>query len=241
MNFTFFLDKIDKQKSLLYRIQMNPIGKAITCYNEKFSIPRQSGLVPHSFGHIELKKEFKREEALRGLDSFSHLFLIWTPHQNNTIDNKLTVRPPRLGGNNKVGVFASRSPFRPNPICHSVVELDKIEQFAIHFKNHDILDQTPILDIKPYIPEWDAFPSATSGWASENLKRIEVKFCDSILIDESFKTLIREVLSLGPQPQYQLSKANNYGFRLNQHEVRVSYEPDTGFSVYQVLNLLNLN
>lgn len=214
---------------------MNPIGKAITCYDDKFSIPRQSGLAPHSFGHIELKKKFRREEALRGLDSFSHLFLTWSPHQNNPQDNKLTVRPPRLGGNNKVGVFASRSPFRPNPICHSVVEFVRIEKFAIHFKNHDILDQTPILDIKPYIPEWDAFPSATSGWASENLKKIEVKFCDSIQIDENFKTLIKEVLSLGPQPQYQLSKANNYGFRLNQHEVKVNYEPNKGFSVYQVL------
>lgn len=213
---------------------MNPIGHAITCYNDKFSIPRQSGLAPHSFGHILLTKEFQREEALRGLDSFSHLILTWIPHQNNLQESKLTVRPPRLGGNNKIGVFASRSPFRPNSICHSVVEIDRIEQFKIYFKNHDILNQTPVLDIKPYIPEWDIFPLASSGWASDSIDKIEVKFATSISIDESFRLLIEEVLKLGPQPQYQRSKANTYGFRINQHEVKVSYDPTEGFLVSRV-------
>ena len=148
------------------------------------------------------------------------------------------MRPPRLGGNKKLGVFATRSPFRPNQICHSVVKLDRIENGVIHFSNHDILDQTPVLDIKPYIPEWDIFEDANSGWIKEDIPRLKVNFNLVEPLDKELKLLIQEVLCLAPQPRYQLSEDKDYAFKLKRHEIKVTYTPNQGFEVRKIIPLV---
>ena len=135
---------------------------------EKFGLPRQSGLVPDLTGRVEMAEGFREREALRGLEGFSHLWLIWGFSRNHTWSP--TVRPPRLGGNTRLGVFATRSPFRPNPLGLSLVELDKIIWEGLHgpelwVKGADLMDGTPIYDIKPYVPYADARLEARSGFA----------------------------------------------------------------------------
>ena len=197
---------------------MEPIGICRTCFDEKFVIPRQSGLAPSTKGMLELYPPFNKEEALKGLEKFSHIFIFWMPHKASE-SNKLTVRPPRLGGNKRIGVFATRSPFRPNPICHSVVELEKIENGRVYFKNHDILDQTPVFDLKPYIPEWDIFSNANSGWIEDKTAKINVHFELDSAIDEEIKVMLTELLCLSPQPSYQIEEIRDYAFKVNNHEM----------------------
>lgn len=160
---------------MIDRFEFQSIGRVHSPYKEKFAIPRQPGLVSAAKGHIALLGDCNREEILRGIEGFSHIWLSFVFHQAIKEDWKPMVRPPRLGGNQKVGVFASRSPFRPNPIGLSVVKLDGIEkqtlnnqasQWRVNFSGGDLLDGTPILDIKPYIPYADALPDATGGFAS---------------------------------------------------------------------------
>ena len=215
---------------------MKPIGICHTCYEEKFIIPRQSGVSPHSKGVLKLDSPFNKEEALRGLNEFSHLFIFWIPHHSEE-KKSLTVRPPRLGGNKRVGVFATRSPFRPNPICHSVVKLEKIEDGNIYFSNHDILDQTPVIDIKPYIPEWDVFNNANSGWVKKDIEELPVEFQFDKPLDNDLKSLIQELLKLGPQPRYKLNEKNSYGFKLSGHEIKATYTPNMGFIVTDIIPL----
>lgn len=212
---------------------MKPIGICHTCFDEKFSIPRQAGLSENSTGKIQLYAPYNQEDALRGLDKFSHLFVFWKPHLAKE-SPKLTVRPPRLGGNERLGVFATRSPFRPNLICHSVVQIEKIEEGCIYFKNHDILDQTPVWDIKPYLPAWDIFPQANSGWVDSTLERVPVTFKDNLSIEPQLKELLNETLSLRPQPSYQINQENEYAFRLLSHEIEVTYSPESGFYVHDI-------
>ena len=216
---------------------MNPIGICHTCFDEKFPIPRQPGLAPSSDGYLELYAPFNREEALNGLSDFSHIFIYWKSESVLTED-KLTVRPPRLGGNKKLGVFATRSPFRPNQICHSVVKLEEIADGKIFFSNHDILTGTEVFDIKPYIPEWDIVREANSGWLTpdENLA-CKVEFNESISIDKRLKSLIHELLRLTPQPRYKIDQKNDYAFKLKSHEIKASYDPNTGFFIDQVISL----
>jgi tRNA-Thr(GGU) m(6)t(6)A37 methyltransferase TsaA len=207
--------------------EFKPIGKASTCFKEKFCIPRQSGLAPHSKGVIKLFPPFNREEALRGLDSFDTLIITFIPHQAKQSDkNHLSVRPPRLGGNKKIGVFATRSPFRPNPICTSIVSLDQVDLIRgeIHFSNHDLLDETPILDIRPYIPMWDSYPKASAGWTQHHPDnhRLEVIFKRDLLLEQSLKKLITEVLSLDPRPRYQENRSS-YAFKLENYDIHFHY------------------
>ncbi len=158
-------------KNVQQTIYITPIGIIHSCFKEKFGIPRQPGLVKDAPAILELYPEFAREEAVRELDGFSHIWLLFMFHQNIGKNWSPMVRPPRLGGNRKVGVFASRSPVRPNPVGMSAVELDRIEinkgKVLIHLKGIDILDQTPVIDIKPYIPYSDIINSATGGFANK--------------------------------------------------------------------------
>lgn len=216
---------------------MKPIGICNTCFDEKFIIPRQPGLAPSTKGILKLYPPFNKEEALKGLEEFSHIFIFWQPHKVSE-SNKLTVRPPRLGGNKRMGVFATRSPFRPNPICHSVVELEKIEKGVIYFRNHDILDETPVYDIKPYIPEWDIFPEANSGWVGNKITKTNVHFELDSIIDEELKLMLTELLCLYPQPSYQVEKIRDYAFKISNHEIKVTYDPDLGFIVRKTISLL---
>lgn len=210
------------------------IGKIHTCFKEKFGIPRQSGLVEHAQGIIKLNKELYFSQSLEKLETFSHIWIIFVFHQQKgNHDSIPRIRPPRLGGVDKVGVFASRSPHRFNPIGISVLKLDRIiieakEGPELHVSGVDILDDTPILDIKPYLPYCDGIPIATSGWVNESLSKMPVKFEQlaeasiqkNLDKDPHLKALIQETLTLDPRPASQKSKFKPYyGTRLFNYNV----------------------
>lgn len=222
-------------------IQLDPIGVLRTCYKEKFGIPRQPNLVKQAPGILELYPEFAREEAVRGLDGFSHIWLIFLFHKAQGKEKRNwspMVRPPRLGGNKKVGVFASRSPFRPNPLGMSCVRLDEVEITktgpVLHLSGVDILDQTPIIDIKPYVPYSDSLPDAMDGFAQgPPVPGLSVVFSKNAMeqINQKKKeipnleSIIKGVLENDPRPAYAEEKtANNeeriYGVRLFDFDLK---------------------
>jgi len=197
-------------------LDFEPIGYISSCYQEKFGIPRQPGLVPSSKAQLKLNDNFN-EESIRGLEGFSHIWLQFVFHETLEQGWKSLVRPPRLGGNKKVGVFASRSTFRPNSIGLSVVKLDRIEvnnaKVTLHLLGCDLLNKTPVLDIKPYLPYVDSIPNAKGGFAQEKPNalmevffskqaRIQCKDASERLNEDIF-TLISEILALDPRPSYQ--------------------------------------
>ncbi len=208
---------------------MKTIAKIKTDFPTKFGIPRQSGLVEELKGTVIFEPEYRSAEALRGLKDFSHIWLIWkfsTEQRKNT----LTVRPPKLGGNTRMGVFATRSPFRPNPIGLSSVKLEKIEQTEKHglvlrVSGADLMDGTEIIDIKPYVPYSDCHNDATSGFAKDGSSQLlEVEFPDVLLAkvpEEKRKPLLR-VLELDPRPAYQDDEDRIYGFGFAGLEVKFS-------------------
>ena len=158
-----------------------PIGTIQSCFKQKFAIPRQPGLVPSATATIILNTEFSSEEIVRGLDSYSHIWIIFIFHKSQMKKGKQTVRPPRLGGGKRMGVFATRSPFRPNAIGQSVVKLENIiyksKRIHIELSGIDFLDGTPVLDIKPYIPYVDALESATADFAPAPPEKVfEINF-----------------------------------------------------------------
>ncbi len=199
------------------KYEFEPIGIARTPFTQRFGIPRQPGLVPEARGVIKLAPDADFVHALKGLEEFSHIWVIFVFHSHGGNKWKPTIRPPRLGGKEKKGVLSSRSPHRPNPIGLSVVELDRIDLKAkggveIHVKGVDLLDGTPILDIKPYLPYADSVPEANSGWASEEIKKTPVEFepeaLKKIAIAEAsgtkgLKDLIEQLLTIDPRPGFQ--------------------------------------
>lgn len=213
--------------------QLNPIGHVVSPYREKFAIPRQPGLVTAAQSHIRLEGRCNREEILRGLEDFSHIWIVFMFHEAIRDDWKPMVRPPRLGGNEKIGVFASRSPFRPNEIGLSVVELDKIDydgkNWCIHFNGGDLLHKTPVLDIKPYLPYADAIPDAHGSYAADKPNTpLEVRFSakaeDQLRhhekIHENLRELITQVLAQQPQPAYQRDADKSFGMQLYNLNIR---------------------
>ena len=196
-------------------------------FTSKFGIPRQSGLVPEMMSQIIFEPEFRNPDAIRGLENFSHLWLIWNFSQSKPTE-ALTVRPPRLGGNKRMGVFATRSPFRPNPIGLSCVKIEKIEIDAelgpvISVLSADLMDGTPIYDIKPYIPYADCIPNAVGGFA-DNVKeyRLNVNMPSDICggIDEKFKSALYEILANDPRPSYQNEPERIYSFEFGGYKIR---------------------
>ncbi len=196
-------------------------------FTSKFGIPRQSGLVPEMMSQIIFEPEFRNPDAIRGLEDFSHLWLIWNFSQSKPTES-LTVRPPRLGGNKRMGVFATRSPFRPNPIGLSCVKIEKIEIDAdlgpvISVLSADLMDGTPIYDIKPYIPYADCIPNAVGGFA-DNVKeyRLNVNMPSNICgdIDEKFKSALYEILANDPRPSYQNEPERIYSFEFGGYKIR---------------------
>lgn len=196
-------------------------------FTSKFGIPRQSGLVPEMMSQIIFEPEFRNPDAIRGLEDFSHLWLIWNFSQLKPTES-LTVRPPRLGGNKRMGVFATRSPFRPNPIGLSCVKIEKIEIDAdlgpvISVLSADLMDGTPIYDIKPYIPYADCIPNAVGGFA-DNVKeyRLNVNMPSDICgdIDEKFKSALYEILANDPRPSYQNEPERIYSFEFGGYKIR---------------------
>lgn len=207
---------------------MKPIARMKSDFPTKFGIPRQSGLVPSLQSTIILEPEFRVEEALRGLDEFSHIWIIWEFSQAKQKKWTPTVRPPRLGGNVRKGVFATRSPFRPNSLGLSCVKLEYIEWNTkegpvIHVSGADLLDGTPIYDIKPYLPYVDSHPEATGGFAHAHKdERLEVKISEEWkkAIGEKYLKALTEVLAQDPRPAYQDDPERVYGFPFGDLEVK---------------------
>nr|WP_275661194.1 tRNA (N6-threonylcarbamoyladenosine(37)-N6)-methyltransferase TrmO [Vibrio mediterranei] len=212
---------------------MEPIGIIHSPYKEKFAVPRQPRLVSSATATIALQGDINCLEAVRGLEQFSHLWLLFLFDQNLAAGWKPTVRPPRLGGNERVGVLASRATFRPNGIGMSSVELKGIRQQSsqvfIDVGSVDLVDGTPIVDIKPYIPYSDSIPDAIGGYAESEPESIEVAFSDIALEvlakdkEVAYKTqVIREVLAQDPRPAYKKSKVDDkeYGVRLFDWNVK---------------------
>ena len=191
-------------------MEIKPIATIYTDFPEKFGIPRQSGIADTE-GKIIFNQEFRNTDAVRGLEGYSHIWLIWQFSKALKEGWSPTVRPPRLGGNKRMGVFATRSPFRPNELGLSSVELTKIDfdcddAPVIYVKGADILNGTPIFDIKPYLSYTDSHPDARCGFAEERLSyKLSVKICDEILrqIPENKRNAFISILENDPRPAYQ--------------------------------------
>ena len=213
-------------------VTIQPIARMRSDFSTKFGIPRQSGLVEQLRSTIVFEPEFRNPDALRGIEEFSHLWIIWQFSEAVRQGWSPTVRPPRLGGNTRMGVFATRSPFRPNPIALSSVKLAGIEQTAeqgpvLHIRGADLMDGTPILDIKPYIPYADAHPEALGGFAAVPAgETLEVIIPPELLekIPPERREALRGVLAQDPRPHYQDDPERIYGFGFAGMEVRFSVE-----------------
>ena len=209
-------------------MNMKIIARIYNDFPTKFGIPRQSGRVKELTGKIVFEKEFRNDEALRGIEQFSHLWLIWEFSENIKDGWSPTVRPPRLGGNKRIGVFASRSPFRPNPIGVSCVKLEKVEKTenegtVLIVSSADLMNGTPIYDIKPYIPYTDSIVGATGGYAEEHKgDKAEVIIPDELLerIPNDKRIPLIEVLRDDPRPAYQHDEERIYGFPVSDFEVK---------------------
>ncbi|QNL44325.1 tRNA (N6-threonylcarbamoyladenosine(37)-N6)-methyltransferase TrmO [Oscillibacter hominis] len=199
----------------------------------KFGIPRQSGLVDQLRARVVFEPEYRSAEALRGIEGFSHLWLIWQFSGAVREEWSPTVRPPRLGGNTRLGVFATRSPFRPNAVGLSCVRLEAVEQTAegpaLVVSGADLMDGSPIYDIKPYLPYADCRPEAVGGFADQAPPlRLEVEFPQLLLerVPEEKRQALLGVLSHDPRPAYQRRADRVYGFAFSGLEIRFSVDRD---------------
>ena len=205
-----------------------PIAYIHSDFPDKFGIPRQSGLAGHLTATIYFEPEYASPEAVRGLNDYSHIWLIWGFSKNKHAGWSPTVRPPRLGGNVRKGVFATRSPFRPNPIGLSSVRLHSVEFTkeygpVLHISGADLMNGTPIFDIKPYLPYVDSHPEASNGFA-DNVKNftLPVECPETLLINfpEEKREALIEVLSQDPRPSYQDDPQRIYGMRFSDYEIK---------------------
>lgn len=207
---------------------MKPIAHIRTDFPAKFGVPRQAGLVGALTGTIVFEKEYRVDAALRGLEQYSHAWLVWVFSEAAREGWSPTVRPPRLGGNTKMGVFATRSPFRPNPIALSAVKLAGTEETkafgtVLHVAGADLMDGTPILDIKPYLPYVDAIPGAAGGFteqAKEYALRVEFPPDLMRLVPQEKREALLGVLESDPRPSYQEDSERVYGFGFAGLEVK---------------------
>lgn len=196
-------------------------------FAEKFGVPRQGNLAPHVISEVVLEPDFLGTDCLRGLEGFSHLWLIWGFHCNGSAWHP-TVRPPRLGGNARVGVFASRSPFRPNGLGLSVVKIVSVEQGKIRVSGADMVDGTPIYDIKPYVPYSDAIPEAASGFTAAPWEPLAVQLPPQLPagITPDWVAALKETLAQDPRPAYQDDAQRVYHLILLPFEVDFRVEQD---------------
>lgn len=216
-------------------ISVHPIAKMRSDFPTKFGIPRQSGLAENLRSTIVFEPEYRNADALRGLKDFSHLWIIWQFSEVVRKEWTPTVRPPRLGGNTRMGVFATRSPFRPNSLGLSCVKLIGLEQTAdqgtvIHVAGADLMDGTPILDIKPYIPYCDAHPDALGGFTTNaDDYLLIVKFPPELLdlLPQDKREAALEVLSHDPRPSYQADPERIYGLSFAGFDIRFTVENET--------------
>ena len=200
---------------------MRPIGVIESCFGEKFATPRQSGLVPSARGRIVFEDEVD-PEACRGLEEFSHLWIVFVFDQVLQEEVRWLVRPPRLGGNEKKGVFATRSPFRPNRIGLSLVRIEKVTPDAVEISGLDLVEGTPVLDLKPYLPYVESVPGAVGGFAEEAPKSLAVEFPEELKggFDGATREFVSEALALDPRPAYHRDPEREYGCLLAGYEVR---------------------
>ena len=206
---------------------LKPVAYYRGPFGSKFGIPRQSSLVADIEGRIVFTEDFRVREALRGLEGFSHLWLLWGFSANKPAKGawQPTVRPPRLGGNTAMGVWATRSPYRPNPIGLSCVELLRVDGMELVIRGADLMDGTPVYDIKPYIAYADSFPEARCGFASEAPgRKLQVVIPEEIPLDSRQRELLEEVLSLDPRPAYQDQADKEYGMPFEGGEVHFRVE-----------------
>ena len=213
---------------------MKVIAKIYTDFKEKFGIPRQSGLVSTLESRIVFEPKYRNSDALRGIEEYSHLWILWKFSEVPENDKfNPTVRPPRLGGNKKMGVFATRSPYRPNPIGLSSVKLLRLEETdegtVLIVSGADMLNGTPIYDIKPYLPYTDIHSDAVGGFADEKLSyKLEVEFPEEFLIriPESKREGLIELLSEDPRPSYIEDSERVYGFNFSEFEIKFKVKED---------------
>lgn len=215
-------------------ITLKTIAYIRSGFPEKFGIPRQGGLA-RTRAEIVFEPEYRAAEAFRGLEEYSHIWLLWEFSEVSGRQWSPTVRPPRLGGNTRKGVFATRSPFRPNPIGLSCVRLEKVELDTpegpvLHVVGADLMDGTPILDIKPYLPYVDSYPEAAGGFA-EGVKeyRLEADFPEkwkACVTEEEYRILV-ELLTQDPRPSYQQDPTRVYGMRYGELEVKFTVDENT--------------
>ena len=207
-------------------MEIKPIAYIKTNFKEKFGIPRQSGIIEEIYGEIIFEKQFRNPDAIRGLEEYSHLWLIFDFSQNHRDNWSPTVRPPRLGGNKRVGVFATRSPFRPNNLGLSCVKLESIKfdekkGNILVVSGVDLLDNTPIYDIKPYIPYCDCKISAKGSFSDEFKDyKINVLYDENIFnnIDDDTKNQIIKIIEQDPKPAYKQDK-KEYQFLFSNYEI----------------------
>ena len=221
-------------------LNIKVVARIRSDFPDKFGIPRQSGLLKNLHSTIVFEPEFRNADALRGLEGFSHLWLLWIFSENVRDTWKPTVRPPRLGGNTRLGVFATRSSFRPNPLAMSCVKIEKINLTgegapSITVSGADLMDGTPIVDIKPYLPYADSVPEATGGFAEAvRFKKLEVEFVagvfapgsDAAAFPAEKKAALVELLSEDPRPAYQRSADRIYGIRFAGFEIKFQVQGD---------------
>ena len=215
--------------------EIKAIARICSPFKTKFGIPRQSGIAEAVRAEIVFEPEYRNPDAVRGLEEYSHIWLIWQFSEAVRDTWSPTVRPPRLGGNVHVGVFATRSPFRPNSIGLSSVELERVELTndrgpVLHIKGADLMDGTPIFDIKPYITYADSHPEATGGFTVKTeFHMLKVEIPDTLCGDmnEDAKTALIQVLSNDPRPQYHDDPERVYGFVFAGFEVNFQVNGDT--------------
>lgn len=239
-------------------MELKVIGRIYNNYKTKFGIPRQSGLVNSALSKIVFEKEYRDANALRGLEDFSHLWILWYFSENDREKWSPTVRPPRLGGNKRMGVFATRSPFRPNPVGLSCVEIESIEHNTaegpiIYVRGADLMDGTPIYDLKPYLPYVDAHPEAKAGFGGlvkEHQIQVEIpgavrrdfvaqkdfhqskehteesakeRKYKNVKDSEAFLQEVSEILAQDPKPGYQREEGRIYGMEYGAFEIKFCY------------------
>lgn len=223
---------------------MKIIAHIHTDFTSKFGIPRQSGLVDELEATIVFEPEYRNPDALRGIEEYSHLWLLWQFSECADKEWTPTVRPPRLGGNKRMGVFATRSPFRPNPVGLSSVKLIGVEKTTeygcvLRVAGADMLDGTPIYDIKPYLPYVDSHPDASNGFAlDEKDGTLDVEFPDDLLkmIPSSKQKALIAVLSQDPRPGYQNEPERVYGIEFASFDVRFKVKNST-LTVIEIIKI----
>jgi tRNA-Thr(GGU) m(6)t(6)A37 methyltransferase TsaA len=233
-------------------VEFTIIGKVNSPYKEKFAIPRQPGLVTSAKATIALSGDANNAELVRELAQFSHIWVLFVFHRTQEQGWKPLVRPPRLGGNKKMGVLATRSTFRPNPIGMSVVKLDSIEikkqQVILHISAIDLLDGTPVIDIKPYVPYSDSIPHAEAGFAqSQPSKACQVTFSDNaqVSLTEHSKNVpdltvfIEQVLAQDPRPAYKQGKEDNKIYGMHLYNLNIQWKMQ-GLENIKVIDIMSV-